>query len=41
MTTESTVPFRLDITFIKGTPATETVLPCGTGDACGSACSAT
>ncbi|MFI8221347.1 FxLD family lanthipeptide [Streptomyces sp. NPDC085932] len=29
-------PFGLDITFIEGTPATETVLMCNTGDACGS-----
>ena len=31
-------PFGLDITFIEGTPATETVLMCGTGDNCGSSC---
>lgn len=31
-------PFDLDITFIEGTPATETVLMCGTGDTCGSSC---
>ncbi|MEU7402988.1 FxLD family lanthipeptide [Streptomyces sp. NPDC044948] len=31
-------PFRLDITFIEGTPATETVLMCSTGDTCGSSC---
>ncbi|MFF2211021.1 FxLD family lanthipeptide [Streptomyces antibioticus] len=30
--------FELDITFIEGTPATETVLMCGTGDNCGSSC---
>ncbi|MCW8095848.1 FxLD family lanthipeptide [Streptomyces tauricus] len=30
--------FGLDITFIEGTPATETVLMCGTGDNCGSSC---
>ena len=31
-------PFGLDITFIEGTPATETMLMCGTGDNCGSSC---
>ncbi|MEU3730112.1 FxLD family lanthipeptide [Streptomyces sp. NPDC033538] len=31
-------PFKLDITFIEGTPATETVLMCSTGDTCGSSC---
>ncbi|MBW1601025.1 FxLD family lanthipeptide [Streptomyces sp. JJ66] len=31
-------PFGLDITFIEGTPATETVLMCSTGDTCGSSC---
>lgn len=31
-------PFELDITFIEGTPAAETVLMCGTGDTCGSSC---
>ncbi|WP_432097653.1 FxLD family lanthipeptide [Streptomyces sp. bgisy100] len=31
-------PFGLDITFIEGTPATETVLMCTTGDTCGSSC---
>ncbi|WP_213089735.1 FxLD family lanthipeptide [Streptomyces tauricus] len=31
-------PFGLDITFIEGTPANETVLMCGTGDNCGSSC---
>ncbi|MGQ4436980.1 MULTISPECIES: FxLD family lanthipeptide [unclassified Streptomyces] len=31
-------PFGLDITFIEGTPATETALMCGTGDNCGSSC---
>lgn len=31
-------PFVLDITFIEGTPATETVLMCSTGDTCGSSC---
>ncbi|WP_079188957.1 FxLD family lanthipeptide [Streptomyces kebangsaanensis] len=31
-------PFGLDITFIEGTPATETVLMCSTGDNCGSSC---
>ncbi|MFE9308188.1 FxLD family lanthipeptide [Streptomyces sp. NPDC088817] len=36
--TESTDPFGLDITFIEGTPATETVLMCSTGDTCGSSC---
>ncbi|TMU89871.1 FxLD family lanthipeptide [Streptomyces sp. DASNCL29] len=38
VTTESTDPFGLDITFIEGTPATETVLMCSTGDTCGSSC---
>ncbi|BDH12841.1 FxLD family lanthipeptide [Streptomyces hygroscopicus] len=27
-------PFGLDISFIEGTPATETVLMCSTGDTC-------
>ncbi|MFF3554596.1 FxLD family lanthipeptide [Streptomyces tsukubensis] len=31
-------PFGLDISFIEGTPATETVLMCSTGDNCGSSC---
>ncbi|WP_405749379.1 FxLD family lanthipeptide [Streptomyces sp. NBC_01411] len=31
-------PFGLDISFIEGTPATETVLMCSTGDTCGSSC---
>jgi FxLD family lantipeptide len=31
-------PFDLDITFIEGTPAAETVLMCSTGDNCGSSC---
>ncbi|WP_019629317.1 FxLD family lanthipeptide [Actinomadura atramentaria] len=31
-------PFELDITFIEGTPAAETVLMCSTGDTCGSSC---
>lgn len=31
-------PFGLDISFIENTPATETVLMCGTGDNCGSSC---
>ncbi|PZT75763.1 MULTISPECIES: FxLD family lanthipeptide [unclassified Streptomyces] len=31
-------PFGLNITFIEGTPATETVLMCSTGDTCGSSC---
>ncbi|MCM2392030.1 FxLD family lanthipeptide [Streptomyces albipurpureus] len=31
-------PFGLDISFIEGTPATETVLMCTTGDTCGSSC---
>ncbi|WP_199578158.1 MULTISPECIES: FxLD family lanthipeptide [unclassified Streptomyces] len=31
-------PFKLDITFIEGTPATETALMCSTGDTCGSSC---
>ncbi|AZK96605.1 MULTISPECIES: FxLD family lanthipeptide [Streptomyces] len=31
-------PFGLDISFIEGTPATETVLTCTTGDTCGSSC---
>ncbi|WP_371565083.1 FxLD family lanthipeptide [Streptomyces canus] len=37
-TTVETDPFGLDITFIEGTPATETVLMCSTGDTCGSSC---
>ncbi|WP_242903627.1 FxLD family lanthipeptide [Actinomadura terrae] len=32
-------PFELDITFIEGTPAAETVLMCSMGDTCGSSCS--
>lgn len=35
---ESDDPFLLDITFIEGTPAAETVLMCSTGDTCGSSC---
>lgn len=35
---DDTDPFDLDITFIEGTPATETVLMCSTGDTCGSSC---
>ncbi|GGZ05872.1 FxLD family lanthipeptide [Streptomyces poonensis] len=35
---DATDPFNLDITFIEGTPATETVLMCSTGDTCGSSC---
>jgi len=31
-------PFDLDVTFIEGTPAAETVLMCSTGDNCGSSC---
>ncbi|SDG41257.1 FxLD family lantipeptide [Sinosporangium album] len=31
-------PFDLDIAFIEGTPAADTVLMCGTGDTCGSSC---
>jgi FxLD family lantipeptide len=31
-------PFELDITFIEGTLAAETVLMCSTGDTCGSSC---
>lgn len=31
-------PFDLDITFIEGTPAAETMLYCSTGDGCGSSC---
>lgn len=31
-------PFGLDITLIEGTPATETLLTCSTGDTCGSSC---
>lgn len=31
-------PFELDITFIEGTLAAETILMCGTGDNCGSSC---
>ncbi|MEU0248430.1 MULTISPECIES: FxLD family lanthipeptide [Streptomyces] len=37
-TTDETDPFGLDIAFIEGTPATETVLMCSTGDTCGSSC---
>ncbi|OEV03775.1 hypothetical protein AN219_38080 [Streptomyces nanshensis] len=37
-TVEDTDLFGLDITFIEGTPATETVLMCSTGDNCGSSC---
>lgn len=37
-TLEDADPFRLDISFIEGTPATETVLMCSTGDTCGSSC---
>lgn len=36
--TDETDLFGLDITFIEGTPATETVLMCSTGDTCGSSC---
>jgi FxLD family lantipeptide len=35
---ESYDPFGLDIAFIEGTPAAETVLLCSTGDNCGSSC---
>ncbi|MGV9812734.1 FxLD family lanthipeptide [Streptomyces cellulosae] len=31
-------PFGLDITFIEGTLATESVLMCTTGDNCGTSC---
>lgn len=31
-------PFGLDISFIEGTPATESILMCSTGDTCGSSC---
>ncbi|MFE2424605.1 FxLD family lanthipeptide [Streptomyces hokutonensis] len=31
-------PFQLDITIIEGTPETETILMCGTGDNCGTSC---
>jgi FxLD family lantipeptide len=31
-------PFQLDIHFVEGTPESETVLMCGTGDNCGSSC---
>lgn len=31
-------PFQLDITFVENTPASETMLMCGTGDNCGSSC---
>jgi FxLD family lantipeptide len=31
-------PFDLDITFIEGIPAAETVLMCSTGDNCGTSC---
>lgn len=35
---DDTDPFGLDISFIEGTPATESVLMCSTGDNCGSSC---
>ncbi|MET9184975.1 MULTISPECIES: FxLD family lanthipeptide [Streptomyces] len=38
VSTDEADPFGLDITFIEGTPATETVLMCSTGDTCGSSC---
>jgi FxLD family lantipeptide len=38
VTTDEIDPFGLDITFIEGTPATETALMCSTGDNCGSSC---
>ncbi|GAA4958647.1 hypothetical protein GCM10023238_26750 [Streptomyces heliomycini] len=38
--TDGPTRFGLDITFIEGTPATETVLMCSTGDTCGSSCPA-
>lgn len=31
-------PFGLDISFIEGTPAAESVLMCTTGDNCGQSC---
>jgi FxLD family lantipeptide len=31
-------PFGLDIAFIEGTPASESILMCSTGDNCGSSC---
>ncbi|MFI1864835.1 FxLD family lanthipeptide [Streptomyces jumonjinensis] len=37
-TVDDADPFGLDISFIEGTPATETVLTCTTGDTCGSSC---
>ncbi|MCX4659131.1 FxLD family lanthipeptide [Streptomyces uncialis] len=37
-TVDDADPFGLDINFIEGTPATETVLMCSTGDNCGSSC---
>ncbi|MFD9715852.1 FxLD family lanthipeptide [Streptomyces sp. NPDC059076] len=37
-TVDEADPFGLDISFIEGTPATETVLMCTTGDTCGSSC---
>ncbi|MFV2196183.1 FxLD family lanthipeptide [Nocardiopsis sp. LOL_012] len=36
--TEATDPFGLDISFIEGTPVTESILACSTGDTCGSSC---
>ncbi|MEV2279347.1 FxLD family lanthipeptide [Nocardiopsis sp. NPDC049922] len=36
--TEVTDPFGLDISFIEGTPMTESILACSTGDTCGSSC---
>ena len=31
-------PFGLDIAFIEGTPASESILMCSTGDNCGTSC---
>ncbi|MFE7461743.1 FxLD family lanthipeptide [Nocardiopsis terrae] len=31
-------PFNFDIGFIEGTPASESILMCSTGDTCGSSC---
>ncbi|TDQ46317.1 FxLD family lanthipeptide [Actinorugispora endophytica] len=31
-------PFAFDIGFIEGTPASESILACSTGDTCGSSC---
>lgn len=35
---DSDDPFNFDIGFIEGTPASESILMCSTGDTCGSSC---